>query len=247
MHRFLFNSKHLPAETIWLDEEESRHLTKVLRLNEGDEIIAFDGQGQEFHAIVVEISSKRVAIGQLNPTGFTREAPLAIHLVQGIAKGEKMDWVVQKATELGVHRITPLFTERTIVQLDEKRSRERQERWQKIAREAAKQSWRTLVPQVDVPQKLQQWYENINPTEPLLIPWEEEKSKGMKKTLQSWTEVPRKVTLLIGPEGGLTEAEVAPAFQKGAISLRLGPRILRTETAGLAAIAALMYELGDWG
>ncbi|WP_170270360.1 16S rRNA (uracil(1498)-N(3))-methyltransferase [Heliorestis acidaminivorans] len=249
MHRFLFHPDERKNDLIYLDEEESRHLIKVLRLNVSDEVIAFDGQGQEFKATIVEKSSSKVILSQLVPTGFMREAPIEIELVQGIAKGEKMDWIIQKATELGVHRITPVFTERTVVHLDEKKARERQGRWQKIAREAAKQSWRTIVPHIEIPQKLLHWYDKSWNKQLLIIPWEEEKSKGLKEVVEQLaTNRPSQIALLIGPEGGITETEVTVALQKGAAhSVRLGPRILRTETAAVAALALLNYELGDWG
>lgn len=241
-------------ERLRLDREESLHLTRVLRLRVGDQVLAFDGQGNEFTAFVAEIKGDQAVLEGLLPTGASREAPVRLCLLQGVAKGEKMDLVIQKATELGVGTILPVLTERSVVRLDAAKAKERRDRWQKIAREAAKQCRRTVIPEVQTPAPWSEVIARWDEACPLLIPWEEERGKGLKQVLADLREEgslsdgsPKILGLAIGPEGGLTAAEVVQAQGKGARSVGLGPRILRTETAGIAALAAIMYELGDWG
>ncbi|MZP28806.1 16S rRNA (uracil(1498)-N(3))-methyltransferase [Heliobacterium undosum] len=254
MHRFLFEPRNLTGDRVYLDREESQHLSKVLRLRAGDTVLAFDGQGNEYEAVVAEITGDKVCLESLRPTGASREAPIRLWLLQGVAKGEKMDLVIQKATELGVEKILPVLTERSVVRLDAAKAKERRDRWQKIAREAAKQCQRTVIPEVQLPVAWSEVITGWDMTTPLLIPWEEERGMGLKQVLSVLREdgllhgSPSQVIgLAIGPEGGLTAAEAALARDRGAQTVGLGPRILRTETAGIAALAAIMYELGDWG
>ncbi|MBC9785038.1 16S rRNA (uracil(1498)-N(3))-methyltransferase [Heliobacterium chlorum] len=251
MHRFIFDPAQKFGDQAWLDGEESNHLTRVLRLKTGDEAILFDGQGNEYTARVAEITKDKVLMTGLQSTGETRESPLQVCLVQAVAKGEKMDWIVQKATELGVNRILPVLTERTIVKLDRGKAIERRDRWQKIAREATKQCRRTIIPEVIVPISWRELLTQWDRSQPLLIPWEQLRGIDLKTALRRLKPSASQGTgflgLVIGPEGGLTEEEVKAAEEIGALPVSLGPRILRTETAGLAALAAIMYELGDWG
>ncbi|ABZ84990.1 conserved hypothetical protein [Heliomicrobium modesticaldum Ice1] len=254
MYRFLFEPRNLTGARVCLDREESQHLSKVLRLRAGDAVLAFDGQGNEYEAIVAEINGDKAFLESLRPTGASREAPIRLWLLQGVAKGEKMELVIQKATELGVEKIFPVLTERSVVRFDAAKAKERRDRWQKIAREAAKQCWRTVIPEVQLPAAWAEVITDWDMTMPLLIPWEKEQGKGLKQVLTVLKkegllhDSPAKVIgLAIGPEGGLTAAEVALARDRGARTVSLGPRILRTETAGIAALAAIMYELGDWG
>ncbi|MCW2278133.1 16S rRNA (uracil(1498)-N(3))-methyltransferase [Heliophilum fasciatum] len=246
MHRFCFDPAQKTGNQVLLDEEESKHLLKVLRLELGAPVIAFDGAGHEYTAVVQAVANRMVQLGDLTPTGEMREAPVAVTLIQGVAKGEKMDWIVQKATELGVARIVPVWTERTVVRLDAARSAERAERWQKIAREATKQSRRTVVPTIDRPCAWAEALARWPSSQPLLVPWEDCRGTGLGRLLRSWSPAPAALALAIGPEGGLTAAEVAQAEALGARAVTLGPRILRTETAALAGLAAIMMELGDW-
>ncbi|MDD2420636.1 MAG: 16S rRNA (uracil(1498)-N(3))-methyltransferase [Heliobacteriaceae bacterium] len=247
MHRFFFAPEALVDGSIWLDEEESHHLTQVIRQPPGATVLAFDGQGREFAGRVVEVTRGVVHLGNLVSTGESREACFRLCLLQGIAKGDKMDWIVQKATELGVAEIVPVITERTIIKFAPQKAVERQKRWQKIAREACKQSRRTVVPQVAQPQPWPLVMAEWPLTRPLVIPWEEEQVRGLRSVLKQLPANCPGLGVAIGPEGGFTSEEVGRAVSRGGRVARLGPRILRTETAGLAAITAIMYELGDWG
>lgn len=247
MHRFFVAPEKVVDDQAWLDEEESRHLTKVLRLEAGASVIVFDGVGREYCGVIGKVTMREVQLTGLTRTEAIREAPVAVTLVQGVAKGEKMDWIVQKATELGVMRIIPVLTERSVVRIDPTKGAERSDRWRKIAREAVKQSRRTVVPQIEPPcswsAAMLAWPETV----PMLVPWEEHQGAGLGSVLRRSTVPPAQLGLAIGPEGGLTAGEVALAMQQGATPVGLGPRILRTETAGLAALAVIMSELGDWG
>mgnify|MGYP002403718807 CR=1 FL=1 len=168
-------------------------------------------------------------------------------MLQGIAKGDKMDFIIQKCTELGIRRIIPVVTKRTVVQLTQEKAKKRQERWQRIAEETAKQSQRGLIPEVKEVTPLEEALKDLG-DQPLLIPWEEEKVQTMKEVLQANKENNNSsLALLIGPEGGLDPEEVALAKTYQGIPVTLGPRILRTETAGMAALTMILYELGDLG
>jgi 16S rRNA (uracil1498-N3)-methyltransferase len=240
-------------------KEELHHLAGVLRLKSGDDVVIFDGAGWEYQGLIKSIT-KAEAIIIINASHFfARESELEVWLIQGIAKGDKMEFIIQKAVELGVRGIIPLEAKRSVVKLFGSKKTEREKRWQKAAVEAAKQSRRTLVPIVKPAQGLQQILCELPPQRHLLVPWEEggaslrevlrQQVAPLDEALPGETlpgeAVP--IYILIGPEGGLTSVEVDLTREFGGIPVTLGPRILRTETAGLAAIAAVMYERGDWG
>jgi len=229
--------------------EEFKHLVNVLRLKPGDCVGLFDGKGREFQGTIkyLEKDQAGVLLGEEMTTA--RESPLQLWLVQGLPKGDKMELIIQKATELGACGIVPLEAERSIVRLEDRKKEERRERWQRVAVEAAKQCRRTVVPKVHLPLRLGAFLQGLPEDRLLLIPWEEGgqplKAVLTDPLLMRKKELP--VYILIGPEGGWDAKEVALAAEHGAIAVTLGPRILRTETAGLAAISALMYQWGDLG
>lgn len=227
------------GEAVTLEEGPAKHLLTVLRHQAGDSVIVFNGDGAEYVGQIQPAARAKACVVQLeHHTSPAVESPIEVHLIQAIGRGERMDWVVQKATELGVGRITPVFTERTGVKLDAKRQSQRQMRWQAIAIGACEQSGRVRVPSVDAPIELSHWSgSNETPTfylDPLA-----------DTTLNTLPKLDR-VTLVIGPEGGLSPSEIVALNHDGAQGLRLGPRVLRTETAGPAAIAALQALWGDF-
>lgn len=222
-----------------LPEAAAHHLLRVLRLRPGAQLQLFDGSGQEFPAEIVPAGSKhecRVRLGA--PALSLVESPLDITLYQAIGRGERMDWVVQKATELGVRRIQPIETERTEVRLDPARADKRRQHWQEVAISAAEQSGRVRVPQVELPRPL----DSLTAAAGLslfLHPQAEAGMGGLQRPADD------RYALVIGPEGGLSERETALLEQRGFQALRLGPRVLRTETAGPVTIALLQARFGD--
>jgi 16S rRNA (uracil1498-N3)-methyltransferase len=223
-----------------LDEDSGHYLRTVLRLKKGFQLTVFSGDGYEYAARVATASREGVwlAIGP----GVRRdvESPLFTHLGLGISRGERMDFALQKAVELGVSRITPLFTEHCVVRLDEDRQGVRHQHWQKIIRSACEQSGRSRLPTIDEPQRLEDWLDQPTGPRVFLDP------QGAA-TLASLPTPEGRVTLLSGPEGGFADKERDWARQAGFTPIRLGPRILRTETAVLAALAAVQTLWGDWG
>lgn len=227
--------------------EDVKHITKVLRLGPGDGVTVLDGQGMEYQAILEEIGSDRILASITGERQSQTEPPLRVTLIQGLPKGEKMELIIQKAVELGVHRIIPVETTRSIVKLDAKKALQRQERWQRIAMEAAKQSKRGIIPNVEVLTTLNKALKGLSADASLvLMPWEEA-SAPLKPLLESKSEGNQEIYIIIGPEGGFTQQEAQNAIDAGAYTVSLGPRILRTETAGFTVLAVVMYELGDLG
>lgn len=229
--------------TLTLDGDPARYLGRVLRLKVGDEIAVFNGEGPEWPANIQAMTKSTTTLRIGDSYETHTEASLRIHLVQGISRGERMDFVVQKATELGVKRITPVLTEYGIVKLDEKRRARRREHWQAIATSACEQSGRTRLPLIDTPVPLREWFGN-QPSEAdaelLLKP-------GAPTPLVEVAAPSTKACVLVGPEGGFSDAEYGHADIAGFQAVSLGPRILRTETATIAALAVLQSSWGDLG
>jgi 16S rRNA (uracil1498-N3)-methyltransferase len=227
-----------PQLVIALAEEPANHVGRVLRMEVGASLILFNGDGFNYPAIITETGKKSVLVQITAKLENPVESPLKIHLGQGISRGDRMDFAIQKAVELGVTDITPLFTERCGVKLDAERLQKRTEQWQKIAISACEQSGRSVVPTVHLAQNIDKWL--TQPTEALkltLDPW----AKDTIKTLQPVNAV----RLVIGPEGGFSDREVTLTIQAGFVAVQLGPRVLRTETAALTAISALQLQMGD--
>ena len=229
--------------TIVVEGDRARYLGRVLRLRVGDTITVFDGSGPEWPATIEGMtrSSATLVLGDGNEADV--ESPLKVHLVQGVSRGERMDFVVQKATELGVKRITPVLTEHGVVKLDGERAAKRREHWQAVAASACEQSGRTQLPLIDSPVPLNHWFgekpEDAD-TDLVLRP-------DAAKPLSGIAAPQSKVCILIGPEGGFSDTEYEDATIAGFDAVSLGPRILRTETAAAAALAVLQANWGDLG
>lgn len=227
------------GQVIELSAAASQHVHLVLRMSVGEELILFCGDNREFAARIASIEKKKVMV-QLNAVSMVnRESPRQIHLGQAISKGERMEWVVQKAVELGVSSITPLLTLRSVVRLDAERLAKKVAQWQAIAIAACEQSGRNHVPMIHLPCPLSHYLEQCQAANKCLLhPYE---AKSWRESVLSEGDI----ALLIGPEGGFSEAEVELAKQYQFQSLSLGPRILRTETATLAALSILQATRGD--
>jgi 16S rRNA (uracil1498-N3)-methyltransferase len=229
----------------------SAHLGKVLRLRAGADLTLFDGRGGEYPAQILALARDgvHVSIGEHDP--IEREAPVAVTLLQCLARGERMDWIVQKATELGVARIVPVSSEHCVVRLDESSAQRRQPHWQAVAISACEQCGRNRPPDIQAPVTLEracaQWASSGAVAQPrLVLDPAGQRSLASALTAPS-VAAPPSLTLLVGPEGGLSARELALAQHHGFLACRLGPRILRAETAPLAALATVQALLGDLG
>tara|TARA_R110002050_G_scaffold9504_1_gene32900 strand:+ start:41702 stop:42454 length:753 start_codon:yes stop_codon:yes gene_type:complete len=227
-------------ELFILPDAAHRHAVQVLRLKKGDVLRLFDGQGLEFEAMLEAVSKRESSVRLLSKVTVSNESPLSITLLQGISRGERMDYALQKAVELGVTRIIPVATERCNVQLSGGRDEKRWAHWQGIVTSACEQSGRSILPELLT----------VMPLESSLI----ENTLGCRLVLdplaeQGFTTIDKQenITLLIGPEGGLSEEEIKQAQSSGFQAVHFGPRILRTETATVAALAVVQTLWGDLG
>ena len=225
-----------PGAVVALSENATGHLVRVLRLGLGDACIVFNGDGADYEARLVSLGKRGAEVEVMARHALANESPLRITLAQAIARGEKMDWVLQKATELGVEAIAPLLTERTEVKLDAERSEKRSAHWRGVVIAACEQCGRARVPTISAPMALRDWLAGRATPGWFLDP---DADRGLREL------EPGELTLVIGPEGGLGDRDLAALRAAGFRSLRLGPRILRTETAGVAALAALQALHGD--
>ena len=232
-----------PDQALQLDEEQSRYVARVLRLRVGDAIAVFNGESGEFSATVSSLGKTSAAIAVGAALESSTESPLKVHLVQGVSRGERMDLIVQKATELGVKRISPVLTEYGVVKLDRSRAAKRREHWQKVAESACEQSGRIRPPLIDDPLSLKAWLGAKTPESDVDLILQPDATTPMASLQPPRT----KVCLLIGPEGGFSDTEYDDASVAGFTSVSLGPRVLRTETAAIAAIAVAESMWGDLG
>ncbi len=225
---------------VQLPERVHRHLQQVLRLKPGDLVVLFNGKdGRDYQARLVRIDRRGAEAEILAAGAEERRPPLELHLALGISRGERMDWALQKAVELGVSGIQPLFTLRTQVRLQGSRLEKRLAHWRGVILSACEQSGRRLLPCLEPPRKLDSWLQQATGTVLLLDP-------RATETLPELPSPGARVTFLVGPEGGLDDEERRRAYACGCIGVRLGPRILRTETAPLAALAAAQALWGDF-
>ncbi len=236
------------GKLIELDDDNGHYVRTVLRLKKDDQIILFNGHGGEYSCTIGEISRKAVLITVGQWADRSVESPLHVTLGLGISRGDRMDLTVQKSVELGVNRITPLLTERCVVQFKGEKKPQRLLHWQKIVQHAAEQSGRTTLPALLEVEQLQNWVGRQQGLKVFLDPYAETTlSELTPETMKSCPEPSRRVTLLTGPEGGFSEQERNLAKASGFIPVRLGARILRTETASIAALAAVQLLWGDFG
>jgi 16S rRNA (uracil1498-N3)-methyltransferase len=235
-----------PGALVELPAGPAQHLVRVLRLAPGAPLTAFNGEGGEFDAAIEGVQRSAVTVRLGLHHAIERESPLNITLLQGIARGEKMDLILQKATELGVSRIVPLTTLRSTVRLTGDTATRKQEHWQAVVTSACEQCGRNRVPTVAPPTALTQAVQAASPGLNLVLaPDAGAEGPGALLARHGVEQLPL-ITLLIGPEGGLDVTEISAARQAGFVSCRLGPRVLRTETAALAALAALQAVAGDF-
>ena len=243
MHRFFI--PQLYNEEMSITGVDAKHIGKVLRMQPGDKLQIVSDDGVSALAEVTAISETTVTVRCLEVLAESHEPAVKITLAQGLAKGEKMDFIIQKAVELGVYSIVPVAMEHSVVRLDGAKADKKVERWQKIAEAAAKQSKRDIIPQVQEVQSVSQMLANNN-CKTKIIAYECEDRMSLKTALREAGQLDD-LLLIIGPEGGISESELTKAREAGAIPVSLGRRILRAETAGLVAMSAIFYETGDLG
>ncbi|WNW12288.1 16S rRNA (uracil(1498)-N(3))-methyltransferase [Pseudomonas sp. DTU_2021_1001937_2_SI_NGA_ILE_001] len=220
-----------------LPEAQAHYIGRVLRMSEGQALQLFDGSGQEYRGTLLEVGKKQVRVQLDEALAGQPESPLRIHLGQGLSRGERMDWAIQKATELGVAQITPIISERCEVRLKDERAEKRQAHWQQIAVSACEQCGRSVVPVIHPPLPLSEWLQRTEADLKLVL-------HPVAEALSSHP-APQRLAFLIGPEGGLSDAEVEQAKAAGYHAARLGPRVLRTETAPVVALSVAQHLWGD--
>jgi 16S rRNA (uracil1498-N3)-methyltransferase len=242
--RFYSREAIATGQLIKLDSRNQHYLQHVLRVKEGQALVLFDGSGEDYHSTIHQVSRHEIIakVGGLVGARIT-ESHLQIQLAIAISKGDRMDWVMQKSTELGVSAVFPLFTQRVDVKLNNERLKKKGDHWQEIVIAACEQSGRSTVPLVHSSQSLDQFTESCQSDLKLVLKASGNRLNNIASPIGS---VPRSITILIGPEGGLSEEEITIAEQHNFVSLGIGPRILRTETAPIVAISLLQQQWGDF-
>ena len=243
MHRFYIPPERWNLDALTLDEAETHHAVDVLRMNPGDKAVVFNGRGVEATVEIAAITRKSVTLRKLL---HAKSAPIgcAITLAQAVPKGKAMDLIVQKAVELGVAAISPLLSERTVIQVEEDDAARKQQKWQAVAVEAAKQCGQNWLPKVDLPRSPKEFFPQPVRHELMLIASLQPDAMHLKKLLAEYAgRKPTSVLILVGPEGDFTPAEIGLAKSHGCRPITLGPIVLRTETAAIYCLSVLSYEL----
>lgn len=245
MPKFFVPRENIKEDIIIIEGGDVAHISKVLRMETGDALTLCDGRGIDYDAVISEINQKQIVCGIKSRSRSRTEPDLEVTLVQGIPKASKMDYIIQKTTELGISRIIPCTLSRCVVRLENQKAEEKKvERWRKISEEAAKQSGRGVIPEVCMPQNLDGAIEALKDFDIVFVPYECEEQNSIKSVLTS-CKAPKKAGFIIGPEGGFDISEIEKIRNAGIKTVTLGKRILRTETAGEAVLAMIMYEIGD--
>jgi 16S rRNA (uracil1498-N3)-methyltransferase len=239
--RVYFPSEVAAHRVCELPAQAAHHLAHVLRLAAGDAVVLFDGRGREYDGVLQHVSKARVTVKVADERALDRESPLEVTLAQGISSGERMDYTIQKAVELGVHAVQPLTTERSIVRLDAARAAKRVAHWQSVVIAACEQCGRNRVPEVQPVLTFSVWLASLSGSAARFT-----LAPNASTRLAMLDRPSSSIVLLVGPEGGLAPRENEDALANGFTPVRLGPRVLRTETAALAALAAMQTLWGDF-
>ena len=256
MDRFFVEPEHLNLDdkTLYIDGEDVKHISKVLRYGQGDEIEVCDSNGHEYICRIESIDKTRIDLSIVDEVDINRESRIRVSLYQGVPKSTKMDIILQKLTEAGVDEIVLVNTKRSVVNIKEDKADKKFDRWERIIYQAAKQCKRGLIPKLRGILSFKEALEDMGKNDINICPYEVEKSLGIKEALQT-DQVKRilenkdevRVGIFIGPEGGFAEEENEMVKAAGIASVTMGPRIFRTETASIVATAITLYELGDIG
>lgn len=243
MHRFFIQHSQIQGSRLYVEGTDVNHIKNVLRMKRGDQVMVSDGEGMQYLCALESFTDGLVWFEIVDTWKENRELSSKLYLFQGLPKSDKMELIIQKATELGVYEVVPVVTGRTVVRLDEKKAQKKTARWNAIAESAAKQSGRSRIPRVREAMTFSEALASAGELDVLLIPYE--KAEGMEATRQVIEGIRsgQSVGIFIGPEGGFEEAEVEQAVALGAAPVTLGRRILRTETAGFVMLSMLLYHL----
>ena len=245
MPKFFTARENISDTQIIIDSEDAKHIERVLRLSAGDEITVCDGRGIDYRAVISEINKNSVICDVISSAVCDTEPGVKVTLYQGLPKAAKMDYIIQKTTELGISRIVPVKLSRCVVKLENRAAEKKKtERWQKIAYEAAKQSGRGVIPEVAMPMSFDAAVSEMLTADMAFAPYECETQTRLSSVIDSG-KAAKSVALMIGPEGGYDITEADKLKAAGIRTITLGRRILRTETAGEAVLAMLMYGMGE--
>ncbi|MDT3426576.1 16S rRNA (uracil1498-N3)-methyltransferase [Paenibacillus forsythiae] len=252
MQRYFVSPDSFGEDSVTIGGEDARHIARVMRGKAGDKLIVSDGVSREALAEIASIGDGIVTVSIIENMPMTQEARVKITVAQSLPKGDKMEVVIQKCTEIGAAAFLPFLSERTIVQYDERKESKRLERWRKIAKEAAEQAHRNIVPEVSAPLTWKQLLKSADRYDAVYFCYEKEEGLQLRSAVAPWAAqlgaAPGASALVIvGPEGGFSEHECKEAEEAGAVSVGLGKRILRCETAGMVAAACILYETGEMG
>lgn len=245
MQRYFVHQNQIEGSRITLSGEDARHISRVMRMEPGAEILCCDEQGRTALCRITEITNEAVASDIIQWTEESAELPVKVAIASGLPKGDKLELVIQKGTELGARRFIPFIAGRSIVKWDGKKGSKKVERWQKIAKEAAEQSHRSFIPEIDSPLSFKELEKASEAFDYKIIAYEEEAKRGEKSAVHdvlSQLQPGQSLLAVFGPEGGLSEKEVAALQEIGFRPCSLGPRILRTETAPLYLLSAVSYH-----
>lgn len=248
MPKFFVKNSQINENIINIIGTDVNHITNVLRLKKDDELqICNEDNGVNYHVKIIELNKANVKCNIIDVKESNAEADVHINILQGLPKAEKMELIIQKCTELGVKEITPIEMERCIVKLDSKSASKKQERWQKIAEVAAKQSRRDKIPTINNLINIKNVCNMLTDYDIVLVPYENEKTVTLKEVLSKLPRKDLKIAIVIGPEGGFEEKEIQMLEQNNCKIVTLGNRILRTETVAIAMTSVILYELADFG
>ena len=245
MPRFFVTPDQIDDNNITITGPDVNHISHVLRMAPGDNLTVSDGTGMDYYCSIAAFAKDYVQLDIIDRWASYVELPARITLFQGLPKGEKMELIIQKAVELGVTRIVPVDTARTIVKLDAKKREKRLKRWQSISESAAKQSGRAMIPEVADVVSFDEALKMCRAMDAALMPYEKAAGMDQARTLVRSLHEQKTIGILIGPEGGFESSEVAAAEAAGVKTMTLGHRILRTETAGMTMLSILMFELEE--
>jgi 16S rRNA (uracil1498-N3)-methyltransferase len=246
MHKFFVIPKNINGNKVIIEGDDVKHIYRVLRLEAGDEVVINNSEGKEYLGRITDVNKNSVSVDIIEAMEINNESSLKVDLYQGLPKSAKMDYIVQKGTEIGINKFTPIITERVIVK-SELGEFKKTDRWRRIALEACKQSKRTLIPDVKEPMEFKNLLSELKKYDIIVVPYENQEGFGIKSMCKNLQKEIKTAAVVIGPEGGFEKSEIDSLKEIGAHIITLGPRILRTETAGMVAAAILQYELGDVG